>query len=183
MVLWHVPGADEARVARVMLSRRHLLAGAAACLVPRSGRGAEGVVEIVMQGRGGGAHVWFDPVGVRVRPGQAVRWTNREAGNVHTTTAYHPANFDRPLRIPEGCRTLELRLSDARSAGSRSCCAEPGVYDYYCTPARACRDGRAHRRGRVPETGAAGPDGDLPEVALRAFPPVEAILRQGAVRL
>ena len=26
------------------------------------------------------------------------------------------------------------------------------------------------------------PDGDLPDVALNGFPPVEAILRQGAVR-
>ena len=84
-----------------MPSRRHVLLGAAALFAPRLARGADGVVEIAMAGRGDGSHVWFDPVGVLVRPGQTVRWTNREAGNVHTATAYHPANFDRPLRIPE----------------------------------------------------------------------------------
>ena len=65
-------------------------------------RAAAEPVEIVMQGRGGGSHVWFDPVGLLVRPGQTVRWTNREAGNVHTATAYHPANLDRPLAHPAG---------------------------------------------------------------------------------
>ena len=44
-----------------------------------------------MQGRGDGSHVWFDPIGLLVRPGQTVRWTNREAGNVAHATAYHPA--------------------------------------------------------------------------------------------
>ena len=135
-----------------------------------------------MQGRGGGAHVWFDPVGVRVRPGQAVRWTNREAGNVHTATAYHPANFDRPLRIPEAA--LPWDSGYLMPEGSfEVVLTEPGVYDYYCVPHE-----HAGMVGRIvvgdPGAGAWGarPAGDLPEVALAAFPPVEAILRQGIVR-
>jgi plastocyanin len=47
-----------------------------------------------------GSRVWFDPIGLYVEPGTAVRWTVRE--NVHTTTAYHPDNDHHPLRIPEG---------------------------------------------------------------------------------
>ena len=76
-----------------MPSRRHVLLGTAALFVPRLARGADAVVEIAMAGRGDGAHVWFDPVGLLVRPGQAVRWTNREEGNVHTATAYHPDSW------------------------------------------------------------------------------------------
>lgn len=37
---------------------------------------AEEVVEIRMQGRADGSHVWFDPIGVLIKPGQMVRWTN-----------------------------------------------------------------------------------------------------------
>jgi plastocyanin len=163
------------------LSRRHVLAGAAACLVPRPGRGAEPAVEIVMQGRGGGAHVWFDPVGVLVRPGQTVRWTNREAGNVHTSTAYHPANFDRPLRIPGAADPWDSDyLMPAESF--EVVLTEAGVYDYYCVPHE-----HAGMVGRIvvgePGDWSRRPAGDLPEVALNAFPPVDAILRQGAVRL
>jgi len=165
-----------------MPSRRHLLlAGAAACLVPRRLRGAEPAVEIVMQGSGGGAHVWFDPVGVLVRPGQTVRWTNREAGNVHTTTAYHPANSGRPLRIPAAADPWD---SDYLMPGEsfEVVLGEAGVYDYYCVPHE-----HAGMVGRIvvgePAPGWGDPsEGDLPEVALEAFPSVDAILRQGAVR-
>ena len=165
-----------------MPSRRHVLLGAAALFAPRLARGADAVVEIAMAGRGDGAHVWFDPVGLLVRPGQTVRWTNREEGNVHTATAYHPANSGRPLRIPETAvpwdsdylmpgESFEIELT------------EEGVYDYYCVPHE-----HAGMVGRI-VVGRPGPDaggrpaGDLPEIALAAFPPVEAILRQGVVRM
>jgi hypothetical protein len=58
---------------------------------------------------------------------------------------------------------------------------EPGVYDYFCIPHE-----HAGMVGRIvvgsPGADAARPDGDLPDAALKAFPPVEAILRQGIVR-
>ena len=41
---------------------------------------------------------------IQDQPGQTVRWTNRDRGNSHTVTAYHPENFERPLRIPAGAR-------------------------------------------------------------------------------
>ena len=58
-------------------------------------------VEIRMQGNADGSHVWFDPIGLHIQPGQTIRWINLDPGNSHTATAYHPKNFDRPLRIPE----------------------------------------------------------------------------------
>jgi plastocyanin len=164
-----------------MPTRRLVLAGTAALLVPAAARAAEPPVEIAMQGRGDGAHVWFDPVGVLVRPGQAVRWTNREKGNVHTATAYHPANFERPLRIPEAALPWN---SDYLMPGEAFAVelTEPGVYDYFCVPHE-----HAGMVGRIVVGGAAADDGrrpagDLPEAALAAFPPVEAILRQGRIR-
>ncbi|MCJ9691392.1 hypothetical protein MOV76_07060 [Rhizobium sp. PRIMUS64] len=57
---------------------------------------AQEVVEIRMQGRTDGSHVWFDPIGVLIKPGQMIRWINQNPGNSHTTTAYHPANFGKP---------------------------------------------------------------------------------------
>src|SRR5262245_23142182 len=64
-----------------------------------SGR-AEDVVEIHMQGNPDGSKVWFDPVGIFVQQGQTIRWINQNAGNSHTTTAYHPEILNRPRRIP-----------------------------------------------------------------------------------
>ena len=62
------------------------------------------IVEITMHGNTDGSVVWFDPQGVLVRPGQTVRWTNRDPGNSHTSTAYHPMNDGHPLRIPPGAQ-------------------------------------------------------------------------------
>ena len=55
-----------------------------------------------MQGNTDGSHVWFDPVGIHLQPGQSITWINRDPGNSHTATAYHPKNFDRPTRLPRG---------------------------------------------------------------------------------
>ncbi len=46
-----------------------------------------------------GADVYFDPVGLRIEPGDTVRWI--QVNGYHSVTAYHPANGDRELRIPE----------------------------------------------------------------------------------
>lgn len=145
--------------------------------------GAAGVVDIAMGGRSDGGHVWFDPLGLLVAPGQTVRWTNRDAGNAHTATAYHPAIGDRPPRIPAGARPWDSDyLLPGESFSVRL--TVPGVYDYYCVPHE-----QAGMVGRI-VVGDAGADrraaetaaGDLPDAALRAFPPVAAILRHGIVR-
>ena len=107
------------------------LAGLAAGLVGRPTL-AGPVVEIRMRSSDGGAHVGFDPVGLLVDPGTTVRWIVE--ADVHTTTAYHPANDAHALRIPEAAEpwnsgylvnpgdSFEVRLS------------VEGVYDYFCAP-------------------------------------------------
>ncbi len=108
-----------------------MLAGLATGLVGLPAQ-AEPVVEIRMRSAEKGAHVGFDPVGLFVHPGTIVRWIVE--ADVHTTTAYHPANDAHPLRIPEGAEpwasdylvnpgdSFEVKLS------------VEGVYDYFCAP-------------------------------------------------
>ena len=92
-----------------MIYRRHILrigggflAGLAS---PRLPLAAE-AVEIRMQGNADGSQVWFDPIGLRIQPGQTIRWINLDPGNSHTATA-----SIRRIRAPfafRGCRALEL---------------------------------------------------------------------------
>lgn len=141
---------------------------------------AKGAVEIVMGGRGDGSRVWFDPVGILIRPGETVRWINRDQGNAHTATAYHPSNFERPRRIPAAARPWD---SDYLMPGQDFSVTflHPGIYDYFCVPHE-----HAGMVGRI-IVGAPGAedriDGDLPDAALQAFPSVDEIMSKGAVRL
>jgi plastocyanin len=147
------------------------------------------VVEITMQGDADGSHVWFDPVGIHIQPGQTVRWTNRDPGNAHTTTAYHPELFERPLRIPGGAKPWN---SDYLLPGGSFSAAftEEGVYDYYCVPhEHAGMVGRIvvgrPSPGEAVEGSAAPAKSDLtplPEAALAGFPSIEEILAKGVIR-
>jgi plastocyanin len=142
-------------------------------------------VEISMQGRDNGAHVWFDPIGIRIEPGQSIRWTNRDPGNAHTTTAYHPSLFDRPQRIPLRAKAWnsDYLLPNESFAVTFT---EPGVYDFYCIPHE-----HAGMVGRI-IVGTPQPEGEtsaessgltpLPRAALDAFPPIEEIMQKGIVR-
>src|SRR5512144_2144167 len=89
---------------RPRLTRRTFLQAGAVSLAglaaTRRGHAAS-TVEIRMRSDAQGAHVWFDPVGALIEPGQLVRWMVDTAGAVHTTTAYHPDNGHHSLRIPE----------------------------------------------------------------------------------
>ena len=141
-------------------------------------------IEIAMQGDNGGAHVWFDPVGVHIQPGQTVRWTNRDPGNAHTTTAYHPTLFDRSRRIPETATPWDSDYLLPDQSFSLTF-TEEGVYDYYCLPHE-----HAGMVGRIvvgsppamePDYPA---DADLtppPDVALANLPAVADILAHGVV--
>jgi len=94
-----------------------------------------GVKVIHLRSDGNGARVWFDPVGLLVRPGTTIRWVNES--NVHTATAYHPDNDDHPLRIPRRAEPWDSGY--LVNAGDRFevTLKEPGVYDYYCKPHEA----------------------------------------------
>ena len=169
-------------------SRRHLLrigggllAGLAA---PRLTLADERMAEIRMQGSADGSHVWFDPVGIHVQSGQAIKWINLDAGNSHTATAYHPRNFDRPLRIPERAEPWHSDYLLPNESFSVTLTAE-GVYDFYCIPHE-----HAGMVGRI----VVGRPGDgrptmlqegiepIPEIAAKAFPSVDEIIRRRLVR-
>ena len=172
------------------------LAGLAGLPVPapRRARAAGGTVEIVMRSDPLGTKVGFDPIGVLIEPGQTVRWVN-DGNNVHTSTAYHPANGGRSLRIPEGAEPWDSGyLVNAGDAFEVTLAVE-GVYDYLCTPHEiAGMVGRivVGRPGTGPGTlpfdyflndPAARTWQPVPPAAQAAFPPIDAIVRQRTVRL
>jgi len=175
----------------MMMSRRHvlrigggaLLAGLAA---PRFTLAHESVV-IRMQGNSDGSHVWFDPIGLRIEPGQAIRWLNVDPGNSHTATAYHPKYFERPQRIPEGAEPWDSGYLLPDESFFVTLRLE-GVYDFYCAPhEHAGMVGRiiVGQPGRSPgdSVSARPASGEpIPEIALRAFPSVDDIMRRGVVR-
>jgi plastocyanin len=160
-----------------------LLAGLA--LAPAA-NAAAGTIEVTMRGKSGGAAVWFDPIGIHVLPGQTIRWTNRDPGNAHTVTAYHPAIFSRPRRIPAQTTPWNSDYLLPDEAFSLTL-TETGVYDYYCVPHE-----HAGMVGRivVGNPPAAEPAADaidpaltpLPEAALNGFPSVEEIVARRFVR-
>ncbi|MFC4299106.1 plastocyanin/azurin family copper-binding protein [Castellaniella hirudinis] len=164
--------------------RRRLLLGAggglllaAVLLRPAS---AADAVEIGMSGTPTGSEVWFRPRGLLIRPGQAVRWVNRDTGNVHTATAYHPAN-GKPLRMPTGAKPWN---SDYLLPGQSYTVVfdTPGVYDYFCLPHE-----HAGMVGRIVVGDAsdarpyADTDAQLPAAAVAGFPEVAVILKAGRV--
>ncbi|WDR04533.1 plastocyanin/azurin family copper-binding protein [Devosia rhodophyticola] len=140
---------------------------------------ATDVIDITMAGRPDGSHVWFDPIGVHIQPGQTVRWTNKDAANAHTATAYHPDILDRPRRIPNGARPWDSGyLMPGESFEMRL--TVTGVYDYYCQPHE-----HAGMVGRIvvgrppdrdyPNTARSGLIA-LPDAALANFPTIADIL-------
>lgn len=169
------------------LTRRAMIGGsggvAAALAFPALIRAAPAIAEIKMSGRDNGAAVWFDPVGLLVEPGTTLRWINRDAGNAHTATAYHPAIDDRQRRIPAGASPWD---SDYLMPGEEysTILADPGVYDYYCRPHEmAGMVGRIVVIGTASaEPQASGSGAPPADAALAAFPPVARIMADGVVR-
>jgi plastocyanin len=173
----------------VILTRRRMIeagGGILAALLVRPAVGAAAdTVEIVMRGKADGSHVWYDPFGIHIQPGQTIRWTNRDPGNSHTVTCYHPEMFDRPLRIPAGAKPWDsdYLLPDESFSVTLT---RAGIYDYYCVPHE-----HAGMVGRIvvgtPVTVEAASDAPapgltpLPEAALNGFPSVEEIVAKGVV--
>lgn len=173
-----------------MLTRRELvvaggfaLAGLLLPSSPRARAATRPVVDIAMRAAGDGARVWFDPVGLLVRPGTTIRWVLVDG--VHTTTAYHPANGDLPRRIPEGAPSWDSGYLTDPGTTFEVTLEAGGVYDYFCRPHEA-----AGMLGRIvvappgasddaitPVTG----DARLPAAALAVLPPVQDIFRRGRI--
>jgi plastocyanin len=168
-----------------------LLAGLAAPTLVRPTR-AVGVVEIRLRSDALGTKVWFDPIGVLIEPGQTVRWVNE--ANVHTSTAYHPANDGHALRIPDGAEPWNSGYLVEPGDQFEITLTVPGVYDYFCAPHEM-----AGMVGRIIAGQPVGPgtlpfdyfDGDpaardwrpVPKAARAAFPPIELVMNERVVRV
>ena len=176
-----------------MMTRRRVLGVGGAFIAelasPAFGAPVNEVVEIRMRGNSDGSQVWFEPAGVHIEPGQLVRWINADPGNSHTSTAYHPKNDDRPLRIPKGADPWDsdYLLPDQRFEVTLTVA---GVYDYFCTPHEQASMvgrivvGRPHQtNARRPDRTAGSRQDQEPafEIAESAFPTVAEILRKGRV--
>jgi plastocyanin len=138
-----------------------------------------------------GSRVWFDPIGLLVKPGTTVRWVVRE--NVHTTTAYHPRNERHPLRIPERATPWDSGFLVNPGDHFDVTLTEPGVYDYYCMPHEA-----AGMVGRIVVGTSRGPGAErfdywrgqpgtehwrhVPDAARSALPSVARIMAEHRVR-
>ena len=175
-----------------LISRRRALqapAALAAAFLFRDARAADAVVEIHMRSDQVGAHVWFDPIGVLLDPGQTVRWVC--GANYHTATAYHPQNAHHSLRIPEQAVPWN---SDVLAPSERFeiTLTIEGTYDYFCAPHEA-----AGMVGRLIVGHPGGPGSrpfdwfkgtaegrtwaDVPAAACAAFPAAEDIVRRHTV--
>lgn len=77
----------------------------------------------------------FEPHVVWVKVGGTVTWVNMSGS--HTSTAYHPDNEDKPLRIPEDAESWGSGLKTEQGATFEHTFEVEGVYDYYCEPHEA----------------------------------------------
>ncbi len=166
--------------------RRQLLqmgGGALATLMQPAILCAAPLREVEMRGTGRGEQVWFRPHGLAVARGTTVRFINRDPGNSHTATAYHPDNFDRARRIPKTATTWDsdfLLPNDSYEV----VLSEPGVYDYFCIPHEMAGMVGRIVVGTPSDPGWEGPSrdtSDVSEAVLGALPSVEDILNQGQI--
>lgn len=180
------PGALDRRLLLALLAASALLVGA---LITTPATATTFEVRAVMSKDG--ADVYFDPVGVHIEPGDTVRWI--QVNGYHSITAYHPANGDRELRIPERAQPWDsgILLGEYPAAGStfEHTFTVPGVYDYLCIPHEAAgMVGRivVGEPGAGPGTRAFGYASDhqwkpVPKAAQQAFPAIAQIVERGSV--
>jgi plastocyanin len=145
--------------------------------------GAGEVTDIDLAGMPNGAEVWFRPRGLLIPLGHTVRWINRDQGNVHTSTAYHPDNGGKPLRIPAGAKPWNSGYLLPGKAFTHTFDV-PGVYDYFCIPHE-----HAGMVARIivqaPEANAStllqASDASLPQAAREAFIDIPRIMKEKRV--
>ncbi|SMX48910.1 plastocyanin/azurin family copper-binding protein [Maliponia aquimaris] len=139
------------------------------------------VETVEMKGTARGERVWFAPMGLAVAVGTTLRFINRDPGNSHTSTAYHPEVFDRLSRIPAKATPWDsdFLLPDDSFEVTLTV---PGVYDYYCIPHEMAGMVGRIVVGRPGDPGWQGPaqeSDDLDPEILAAFPSMEEILAKG----
>lgn len=138
---------------------------------------------IEMRGTARGERIWFAPRGLAVSTGTVIRFVNRDPGNSHTSTAYHPDIYGRTRRMPAAATPWD---SDFLLPGEsfEVTLTSPGVYDFYCIPHEmAAMVGRIVV-GEPGDAGWEGPSADTDDVTpevLTALPAVEDILAHGRI--
>jgi len=149
------------------------------------------IIEIHMKSDLMGSHVWFDPVGLLIKPGQTVRWVCVE--NVHTVTAYHPSNGKHSLRIPEKAAPWDSGFIKPGEKFEHTF-TEEGVYDYFCLPHEGAGMvgriivGKPSGSGALPFDYYQGKPGTedwlpVPPAAQKTFPSNARIMKERIVRI
>jgi hypothetical protein len=124
---------------------------------------------------------------------QQFRWVVEES--VHSTTAYHPANANHSLRIPEQAEPWDSGILTRPGQAFEVTLTVPGVYDYFCLPHEAGgmvgrivvgepgEEPATHPFDEHPDRPGSEEWRPVPEAARRAFPPVDRIVREKVVRI
>jgi plastocyanin len=162
---------------------------ATAGAAPSAGKGE--IVEIRLRASADRHHMSFDPIGIRIRPGQTVRWI--QVTDYHSVAAYHPANGSHELRIPTGAKPWDsdvmLGQYPAKGSTFEHTFTQEGVYDYFCGPhEQAGMVGRiivgqpGSGPGTLPFNYAPGKGWKpVPSAAQAQFPTVAEIMAKGRV--
>ncbi len=149
------------------------------------------VFEVRMQMSKDGTRVYFDPAGIHIQPGDTIRWV--QVSGYHSVTAYHPANGNHELRIPEDAKPWDsdVLIAQYPAPGSsfQHVFRHEGVYDYFCKPHEA-----AGMVGRIvvgsPGSGPGTRPFDyapqrkwnpIPVAAQKQFPSIEEIMRKRVI--
>lgn len=138
---------------------------------------------VEMRGTARGDRIWFAPRGLAVAAGTTIRFVNRDPGNSHTSTAYHPGILGRTRRIPEAAQPWDSDFL-LPEEGFQVTLTVPGVYDYYCQPHEMTAMVGRIVVGRPGDPGWEGPSDDAADVTpevLAALPAVADILSRGRV--
>lgn len=122
---------------------------------------------------------YFDPKGLLVEPGTAVRFVN--VSGSHSATTYHPDIQDQPLRIPEGAESWDSGLYTNPDETFEVTLDTEGVYDYYCIPHETL--GMVGRIIVGEPHGGPGtqPPESLPPAAREALPSIDLLLDQEVI--
>jgi plastocyanin len=188
-----MPAVNQYRTLSTGLALVLVTLGLCTCWEAVAGEPVPRVIEVRMTMSKDGTQPYFDPIGVRIQPGDTVRWV--QISNYHTVSAYHPQNGNHELRIPEQAKpwssTVLLAEYPAKGSTFEYRFTVEGVYDYFCQPHEAAgMVGRivvgtpGNGPGTRPFGYASGKAWKpVPEAAQKQFPAIGDIMRKGSVRV
>lgn len=117
---------------------------------------------------------YFDPKGILIEAGTTVRFEN--VSGSHATTAYHPENDDKPLRIPEAATAWDSGIYTDSGETYEHTFDEEGVYDYYCPPHEMLGMVGRIIVGEPRDGPGTMPVEDLPPAATESIPSIDTLL-------